>query len=406
VFDSHYSRIIQAISPKMQVGVQNIYALSDVSFEIKRGEAVALIGRNGSGKSTLLEILTGTLSPTSGEIMVNGRISALLELGSGFNPEYSGRDNVILNGLLLGLSKKEIISRFSDIEEFAEIGDAIDRPLNTYSTGMIMRLAFSVQVICNPEILIIDEALSVGDFFFQQKCLSYIRSLVDKGVTLLFVSHDMSIVRKICTRAIYLENGVKKYDGESKEAAWIYLNRQQANIKIKKDDLDQETYIYSKKENLWCNSTASLGEIHSVNISDEKGDLTDSFNIGETAFIDIEFMPDIKNPCEITVGIIDAQGRLVTATGSIQLLNQSEYFISEKYLHRYHIEIKMMLEAGRYGVEVTLCTKTGSNEALLIDKTPQIGPITINWNYLEKTAPFIGCIGLPAEGKFFKPKEI
>ena len=191
-FKSHKDRLLSLFFSSKSEGAGKISALSDISFDIEKGDAVALIGKNGGGKSTLLQIITGTLAATSGEVVVSGRVSALLELGSGFNPEYTGRENVILNGLLLGLSKEEIAARFSEIEEFAEIGTAVDRPVKTYSSGMVLRLAFAVQVLCDPDILIIDEALSVGDIFFQQKCLSYIRKLRERGVTLLFVSHDMA----------------------------------------------------------------------------------------------------------------------------------------------------------------------------------------------------------------------
>jgi lipopolysaccharide transport system ATP-binding protein len=184
VFASQGARLMHALSPAWKTGVSEIWALRDVDFEIAKGEAVAIIGRNGGGKSTLLQIVTGTLPLTLGEFEVNGRVSALLELGSGFNPEYTGRDNVMMNGLILGFSREEIARRFDEIAAFAEIGDAIDRPVRTYSSGMLMRLAFAVQVLTDPEILVIDEALSVGDFFFQQKCLGYIRSLCEKGVTL------------------------------------------------------------------------------------------------------------------------------------------------------------------------------------------------------------------------------
>ena len=223
VFDSQRARLRHTLWPKQRAGVQEIWALRDIDFEIKRGESVAIIGRNGGGKSTLLEIITGTLAPTAGEIKVNGRVSALLELGSGFNPEYTGRDNVILNGLLLGLSREEILRRFDEIVAFAEIGDALDRPVTTYSSGMVVRLAFAVQVVTDPDILIIDEALSVGDFFFQQKCFSYIRSLCEKGVTLLFVSHDMGTVRDLCDRAIYLKEGHLQFVGETRLAIRQYL---------------------------------------------------------------------------------------------------------------------------------------------------------------------------------------
>ena len=223
VFDNQRSRFLHTLNPKYKTNIQEIWALKDITFEIKRGESVAIIGRNGGGKSTLLEILTGTLTPTSGEVIVNGRVSALLELGSGFNPEYTGRDNVILNGLLLGLSRQEILSRFAEIEAFAEIGSAIDRQVKTYSSGMMMRLAFAVQVLCEPDILIIDEALSVGDVFFQQKCLGYIRGLCDKGTTLLFVSHDMGTVRDICKQGLFLKSGKKEFFGNKLEAIRRYV---------------------------------------------------------------------------------------------------------------------------------------------------------------------------------------
>src|SRR6185295_15923251 len=182
-----------------------------------------IIGRNGSGKSTLLQIITGTLVPTTGELAVNGRVSALLELGSGFNPEYTGRDNVMMNGLILGLGRDEIARRFDEIAAFAEIGDAIDRPVKTYSSGMLMRLAFAVQVLTDPDILVIDEALSVGDFFFQQKCFGHMRALCEKGVTLAFVSHDMGTVRDLCGRAIYLRDGRVAFAGETSLAIHHYL---------------------------------------------------------------------------------------------------------------------------------------------------------------------------------------
>src|ERR1700682_106688 len=223
VFDDQRSRLLHAVWHKHTKGTQEVWALKDINFEIKRGESVAIIGRNGGGKSTLLEILTGTLTPTTGEVKVNGRVSGLLELGSGFNPAYSGKDNVILNGLLLGLSREEILSRFVEIEAFAEIGAAIDRPVKTYSSGMMMRLAFAVQVLTDPDILIIDEALSVGDFFFQQKCFTYIRSLREKGVTLLFVSHDMGTVRDLCNRAIWLDEGHLQFVGETQLAISQYF---------------------------------------------------------------------------------------------------------------------------------------------------------------------------------------
>lgn len=186
---------------------REFWALKDVSFTVRRGETLGIIGRNGSGKSTLLQILAGTLAQTNGAVNVNGRIAALLELGSGFNPEFTGRENVFLNGRILGLSQKEIESRYDEIIDFADIGDFIHQPVKTYSSGMIVRLAFSVAANINPEILIIDEALAVGDIAFQRKCISYMEGFSRDGGILLFVSHSLEQIRRLCKRAIYLKGG-------------------------------------------------------------------------------------------------------------------------------------------------------------------------------------------------------
>lgn len=205
------------------VGKNVNYALKDVSFDVKKGECVGIIGLNGSGKSTLLKILCGVTSPTSGEIYTNGKISALLELGTGFNPEYNGISNIYLNGNIHGLSRKEIKCKISEICEFAELGDYIYKPVKTYSDGMFLRLAFSCATAFTPDILIIDEALAVGDFTFRQKCFSKIRELNNSGVTILTVSHDIDVIRRLCTRAIWLENGKIKADGDIKKISSMYM---------------------------------------------------------------------------------------------------------------------------------------------------------------------------------------
>jgi lipopolysaccharide transport system ATP-binding protein len=186
---------------------REFWAVSDVSFEVGKGETVGIIGRNGSGKSTLLQIICGTLALSSGSVEVDGRVAALLELGSGFNPEFTGRENVYLNGAVFGLSKDEIDARLGDILDFADIGDFIDQPVKTYSSGMFVRLAFSVAMHVEPQILIVDEALSVGDAFFQSKCATAMKGLMAKGATVLLVSHDMHAVKSMCTRAVLMESG-------------------------------------------------------------------------------------------------------------------------------------------------------------------------------------------------------
>jgi lipopolysaccharide transport system ATP-binding protein len=182
-------------------------ALSDVSFSIKRGEVFCLIGENGSGKSTALQLIAGILQPTEGEVRVNGRVSALLELGAGFNPEFTGRENVYLNGAIMGLSSRDIDSRYKDIEAFAEIGDFIGRPVKTYSSGMVVRLAFAVAIHVDPEILLVDEALAVGDTYFRHRCMRKVHELRARGVTIIFVSHSSADVRAIGERALWLRQG-------------------------------------------------------------------------------------------------------------------------------------------------------------------------------------------------------
>ncbi len=190
-----------------QKASEEFWALRDINFDISKGQTVGIIGRNGSGKSTLLQIIAGTLTPTTGEVSVKGRVSALLELGSGFNPEFTGRQNVFFNGRLLGLSQQEIENKFDEIAGFADIGDFIDRPVKTYSSGMFVRLAFAVAVNVDPEILIVDEALAVGDVVFQHRCMRKMRTLMDSGVTTLFVSHDSGAVKTLCNSAVMIHDG-------------------------------------------------------------------------------------------------------------------------------------------------------------------------------------------------------
>jgi ABC-type polysaccharide/polyol phosphate transport system ATPase subunit len=202
---------------------REFWALRDVSFDVYKGETVGIIGRNGSGKSTLLQIIAGTLAATEGEVWASGRVAALLELGSGFNPEFTGRENVFLNGTILGIGHQEMERRFDEIAAFADIGDFIDQPIKIYSSGMLVRLAFAVQAHIEPDVLIVDEALSVGDVYFQHKCMRRIKQLVDRGTTLLFVSHTAETVKRFCQRGLWLDGGQARYYGEAGVATEKYL---------------------------------------------------------------------------------------------------------------------------------------------------------------------------------------
>jgi len=221
---SQWARFRHALSSGLDATGDAIHALRDVSFSVARGEAFGIIGANGSGKSTLLRIVAGIIQPTSGSIEVNGRLSALLELGSGFSPEFTGRENVYLNASILGFSREETSARFETIERFAEIGDFIDRPIRTYSTGMVLRLAFAVVAHVDPEILIVDEALAVGDIAFRQRCMRRIHDLRAGGTTILFVSHESGDVKALCERCLWLDRGAMRSIGEADVVIAEYLS--------------------------------------------------------------------------------------------------------------------------------------------------------------------------------------
>ena len=231
IYDQPRDRLKQFILPRLRGMLgqppkqyfREFWALRDVSFEVKKGETVGIIGRNGSGKSTLLQMICGTLNPTSGNIQTHGRIAALLELGSGFNPEFTGRENVYMNGAVLGLSREEIDQRYDAIAAFADIGDFIGQPVKTYSSGMMVRLAFAVSIKVDPTLMIVDEALAVGDMNFQAKCMTALTRIQDNGATVVFVSHDVGAVRSLCRQAVYLEHGQIKAIGKAPEIAEQYV---------------------------------------------------------------------------------------------------------------------------------------------------------------------------------------
>ncbi len=217
LYDKPMDRLVEALGFTKEKKYREHFALSNVNFHVKKGECIGIIGTNGSGKSTILKIITGVLNPSSGNVTVNGRISALLELGAGFNMEYTGMENIYLNGTMNGFSNEEIEKRIPDILEFADIGDYVNQPVKTYSSGMFVRLAFSVAINIEPEILIVDEALSVGDVFFQAKCYHKFEEFKEQGKTIIFVSHDLSSISKYCDRVILLNQGVKLGEGSAKE---------------------------------------------------------------------------------------------------------------------------------------------------------------------------------------------
>lgn len=240
LYENNKRRIIEGLFPKAKPQFKEFHALNDVSFRIRKGEIAGIIGKNGSGKSTLLKIITGILNPSGGSVQVEGRINALLELGAGFNPEYTGIENIYLNGTLNKITREEMSGRIVDIADFADIGDFIYQPVKNYSSGMFVRLAFATAVYSNPDILIVDEALAVGDAAFQAKCMARMNQIMKSGATVLFVTHDMNTVKQLCQRCIYLENGVKIMEGPAAELADIYLKKIRASMNEEHLKLDQD----------------------------------------------------------------------------------------------------------------------------------------------------------------------
>ena len=290
------------------------WVLRDINFTINPGEAVGIVGVNGAGKSTLLKIITGTTQPTSGSVHTEGRVAALLELGMGFHPDFTGRQNVFMAGQLLGLHSDEIAACMPAIEAFAEIGDYIDRPVRTYSSGMQMRLAFSVATAVRPAVLIVDEALSVGDAYFQHKSFSKIREFREQGTTLLIVSHDRSAIQSLCDRAILLERGFVIKDGPPEEVMDFYnaliAERENATVEVKRlDDGRAQT-------------TSGTGEarVASIELRNEKGETVEYVNVGEPVRLEVKIRLHADLP-ELVFGymIKDRLGQSVFGTNTHHL---------------------------------------------------------------------------------------
>ncbi len=292
-------------------------ALDDVSFDVKKGETVGIIGTNGSGKSTILKIITGVLYQTSGDIKVDGRISALLELGAGFNQEYTGLENVYLNGTMMGYTDKEIDEKLDSILEFADIGDYIYQPVKTYSSGMFVRLAFAVAINIDPEILIVDEALSVGDVFFQSKCYHKFEEFKKMGKTILFVSHDLGSISKYCDRVVLLNKGVKLGEGSPKEMIDVYKRVLVGQYDAENGDTASKESADAKNPNLleYGDGSAHIDEYY---ITDEGGIRSSSIVKGSrfTVYMKIKFNRDITSPI-FAFSIKNIKGTEITGTNTM-----------------------------------------------------------------------------------------
>ncbi len=305
----------------LKVPVREHYALRDVSFDVKRGETVGIIGTNGSGKSTILKIITGVLNPTDGEVTVDGRISALLELGAGFNMEYTGIENVYLNGTMMGFSKEEVEARLQDILDFADIGDFVYQPVKSYSSGMFVRLAFAVAINIDPEILIVDEALSVGDVFFQAKCYRKFEEFKKLGRTILFVSHDLSSISRYCDRVILLNKGVKLQEGSPKKMVDMYKQLLVGQDPVKEEEKKQQKENWSQQFQTNPNMLeygSKLAEIVDFAVLDDKGLCTNTIEKGSSFQIRMKvvFHENIQEPI-MAYTFKDIKGTEITGTNTL-----------------------------------------------------------------------------------------
>jgi lipopolysaccharide transport system ATP-binding protein len=299
---SIFPRISKLISRKPDKYYDEFWALKDVSFEIKRGETVGIVGRNGSGKSTLLQIICGTLNPSGGTIYTNGKVAALLELGSGFNPEFTGKENVHLNASVLGLSKEQIESRFDDIVRFADIGDFINHPVKTYSSGMMVRLAFAVIAHVDADILVIDEALAVGDAFFTQKCMRFLRNFM-KSNTVVFVSHDTASVKSLCSRALWIEKGTLQLDGKAKEVTDEYLqafyeDQQGKSVRNPTRAIKLEPRVVKDQRSAFINASNLRNDLKVFQFDPDAV----SFGAGGAQIINVEFANSDGDPLAWIIG--------------------------------------------------------------------------------------------------------
>jgi lipopolysaccharide transport system ATP-binding protein len=328
------SKLRNGIEGKASRYYRDFYALRDISFQVRKGESVGIIGRNGSGKSTLLQIIAGTLQPTAGSVKVNGRVAALLELGSGFNPEFTGRENVYLNAAVLGLSREETDARFDNIAAFADIGDFLDQPVKTYSSGMIMRIAFAIQTAVDPQIMIIDEALSVGDESFQRKCFARLEKLKATGSSLLFVSHSAAQIIELCNHAILINKGHILIDGLPKSVVTRY-HQQLYAAPPANETIQEQSLPYSDKTNTnpeWQVTTLNPPP-NNISFYNANAYTPATISYPQSGAI-------ISSP-----NILDLSGRLV-----------NHITRGKSYLYQYDVDITMPIKGVRFGAMIKTIT--------------------------------------------------
>ena len=392
LYDKPSDRLKESLGLTKKKKYREHYALQNLSFDIKKGECMGIIGTNGAGKSTILKIITGVLNPTSGNVEIDGRISALLELGAGFNMEYTGLENVYLNGTMIGFSKKEIDEKLDSILSFADIGDFIHQPVKTYSSGMFVRLAFAVAINIEPEILIVDEALSVGDVFFQMKCYRKFEEFKEQGKTILFVSHDLSSISKYCDRVVLLNKGEKLAEGRPKEMIDLYKKvlvgqLDLANIDKEKADMEKAPEMGQAaeisaatcwKDQLTQNQNAieygdRKAEIIDYALVDEQGIVTNTIEKGGPFSIRMKVRMNEAIPLPIfAYSIKDLKGTEITGTNT--MYEQTDFEVGK--IMEITFKQDMSLQGGNYLLSLG-CTGYDGVEFVVYHRLYDVCNITV-----------------------------
>lgn len=397
LYDKPSDRLKESLGLTRKKLYKEHYALHNISFDVKRGETVGIIGTNGSGKSTILKIITGVLNPSGGHVEIDGRISALLELGAGFNMEYTGIENIYLNGTMIGFSREEIDAKMQDILDFADIGDFVHQPVKTYSSGMFVRLAFAVAINIDPEILIVDEALSVGDVFFQAKCYKKFEDFKKMGKTILFVSHDLGSISKYCDRVVLLNRGKKLAEGTPKEMVSMYkrimVNQDKAEeIAAHQMDMssleedDEKEIKEAACEGQWKNHYNlnpdvdeygnGAAEIEDFAIIDENGNYTNAIVKGTRFRLKskVKFKQDVHDPI-FTYTFKNIQGVAITGTNTmyekkdVPLAKEGETYVAT-------FEQDMFLQGGEYLLSMS-CTGYRDGEFQVYHRLYDVCNVTV-----------------------------
>lgn len=397
MYDKPIDRLKESLHPRHKEYHKKFYALNNLSFEVKKGETVGIIGTNGSGKSTILKIITGVLSPTTGTVEVEGSISALLELGAGFNSDYTGIENIYMNGTMMGFSRKEMEAKLQDILDFADIGDFVYQPVKTYSSGMFVRLAFALAINVEPEILIVDEALSVGDVFFQSKCYRRMEEIRQKGTTILMVTHDMGSIIKYCDKVVLLNRGNFVAEGAPGHMVDLYkkiLANQMDSLKEELEEMNDfsgegakgREHLHKHQEGLMKDkltinmSRTEYGdgraEIYDLGLFDERGNLTNLLLKGENFTIKekIRFYAPIQSPI-FTYTIKDKKGTDLTGTNT---MFEGADIKPVKAGDEYEVCFtqKMNLQGGEYLLSMS-CTGFELGEHVVYHRLYDVANITV-----------------------------